>query len=110
MGRGVLTILSGEAGEGKSRLVGKVIGPVGQANAFEGVIDLVEMKHILRDPTDPANVRYSLVDIPGPYKAQAEQYHQQLCEAASHASFTRRHWPSVKAVRRKYSQRLSCRK
>jgi elongation factor G len=58
--------------------------PVGQANAFEGVIDLVEMKYVLRDPTDPANVRYSLVDIPGPYRAQAEQYRQQLCEAASH--------------------------
>src|SRR5215218_4286839 len=52
--------------------------PVGQAGEFQGVIDLVEMKFILRDKSDKANVKYSLVDIPGPYKAQAEEYHHQL--------------------------------
>src|SRR5438552_3484641 len=35
--------------------------PAGQAGAFEGVIDLVEMKFILRDKADPTNKKFSLV-------------------------------------------------
>jgi elongation factor G len=58
--------------------------PVGQSNDFQGVIDLVERKFIQRDPTDRTNVRYSLVDIPEPHRAQAEEYYHQLLEAASH--------------------------
>jgi elongation factor G len=57
--------------------------PVGLAGEFQGVIDLVEMKFILRDPTDPNNVRYSLVDIPASHQAEAEEYHRQLLETAS---------------------------
>src|SRR5205085_10977655 len=60
--------------------------PAGQAGEFQGVIDLVEMKFILRDKSDKANIKYSLVDIPEPYKAQAEEYHHHLLEAASHVS------------------------
>src|SRR5437868_3981557 len=60
--------------------------PAGQAGEFQGVIDLVEMKFILRDRSDKLNVKYSLVDIPEPFRAQAEQYHHHLCEAASHVS------------------------
>src|SRR5947209_12327137 len=57
--------------------------PVGQAGEFKGVIDLVEMKFILRDPTDRANIKYSLVDIPESHRARAEEYHRQLLEVAS---------------------------
>jgi elongation factor G len=57
--------------------------PVGQSGEFKGVIDLVEMKFILRDPTDPTNVRYSLVDIPESHRAQADEYRHQLLETAS---------------------------
>jgi elongation factor G len=60
--------------------------PVGQSNEFQGVIDLVEMKYILRDKTDKNNVKYSLVDIPESHQAQAKEYHAHLLEAASHAS------------------------
>src|SRR5207237_9100033 len=60
--------------------------PAGRAGEIQGVIDLVEMKCILRDKSDKANIKYSLVDIPGPYKAQAEEYHHHLLEAASHVS------------------------
>src|SRR5437764_894163 len=60
--------------------------PVGQAGDFQGIIDLVEMKFILRDKSDKTNVKYSLVDIPEPFKARAEEYHHHLCEAASHVS------------------------
>src|SRR6266404_5252497 len=45
--------------------------PAGQSNDFEGIIDLVRMKFVLKDPTDPKNVRYSFVDIPDKYRAQA---------------------------------------
>jgi elongation factor G len=57
--------------------------PVGQAGEFKGVIDLVEMKFIQRDAGDPRNINYSLVDIPQSHKAQAEEYHQYLLDAAS---------------------------
>ena len=59
--------------------------PVGQSSEFKGVIDLVEMKFIQRDPTDKTNVRYTLVDIPESHKAEAKEYHEHLLEAASHA-------------------------
>src|SRR6266403_1903107 len=52
--------------------------PIGQSGEFKGVIDLVEMKFILRDLTDRANVKYSLVDIPESHRDQAEEYHRQL--------------------------------
>ncbi|MFO0846103.1 MAG: elongation factor G [Gemmataceae bacterium] len=57
--------------------------PVGQAGEFQGVIDLVEMKFILRDKTDSTNVRYSLVDIPESHRAEAEEAHRHLLETAS---------------------------
>src|SRR5262245_35492923 len=57
--------------------------PVGQSGEFKGVIDLVEMKFILRDPTDPTNVRYTLVDVPESHRAEAEEYRHQLLETAS---------------------------
>jgi elongation factor G len=59
--------------------------PAGQSSAFEGVIDLIRMKFIERDRNDKANIKYKLVDIPEEYKAQAEEYHGLLLEAASHA-------------------------
>src|SRR5205807_863596 len=52
--------------------------PVGLSGEFQGVIDLVEMKFIKRDPTDRTNVKYSLVDIPASHREQAEEYHRQL--------------------------------
>jgi elongation factor G len=59
--------------------------PAGQSSDFQGVIDLVKMKFILKDKNDKTNVKYDLVDIPEAYRAQAEEYHQHLLEAASHA-------------------------
>jgi elongation factor G len=58
--------------------------PAGQGAEFQGVIDLVRMKFICRDPGDRTNVRYDLVDIPRPYRAVAATCRQQLLEAASH--------------------------
>ena len=42
------------------------------------------MKAML-DKDDKTHVKYDLVEIPAQYKAQAEEYHHHLLEAASHA-------------------------
>src|SRR6516165_6632736 len=57
--------------------------PAGLAGLFEGVIDLVEMKFILRDKDDKTNKNFRLVEIPDKYKAQSEEYRHQLLDAAS---------------------------
>jgi elongation factor G len=59
--------------------------PAGQSSGFEGIIDLITMKFQLRDKTDKTNMKYTEVEIPAQYKAQAEEYHNHLLEAASHA-------------------------
>jgi elongation factor G len=59
--------------------------PAGQSGQFQGVIDLVRMKFIRKDPADKTHVKYDLVDIPEQYREQAEEYHNHLLEAASHA-------------------------
>jgi elongation factor G len=58
--------------------------PAGQSSLFEGVIDLVEMKFIQRDKSDKANKKYELIDIPEKYRAEAEKYHHDLLDVASH--------------------------
>jgi len=46
--------------------------PAGQSNEFKGVIDLIKMKFVLKDPGDKTHVKYTLVDIPAEYRALAE--------------------------------------
>jgi elongation factor G len=58
--------------------------PAGESDKFIGVIDLIRMQFWLKDKTDPANMRYSWVEIPEPYKALAAEWHEHLLEAASH--------------------------
>ena len=58
--------------------------PAGQSEQFEGVIDLIRMKMWKQDPKDPANMRYSWVDIPEKYQADAKHWREQLLDAASH--------------------------
>ena len=60
--------------------------PAGQGADFQGVIDLIRMKFIRRDPTDRTNVRYDLVEIPSPFRKQAGEYRHQLLEAGSHCN------------------------
>ncbi|HEX4591597.1 MAG TPA: elongation factor G, partial [Gemmataceae bacterium] len=59
--------------------------PVGLSGDFQGVIDLIRMKFIRRDPTDKTNVKYDLVDIPASHQAEAARYREQLLDVASHA-------------------------
>ncbi len=59
--------------------------PAGESSEFKGIIDLIRMKFVLKDPNDKTNVKYSLVDIPAECRAVAEEQRQHLLEAASHA-------------------------
>src|SRR5436309_6616443 len=52
--------------------------PVGLSGDFKGVIDLIRMKFVQKDPTDKTNVRYSFEEIPASHKAEAAQYREQL--------------------------------
>src|SRR5262249_18223604 len=57
--------------------------PVGLSGEFKGIIDLIEMKFIQRDPNDKLNTKYSLIDIPASHAEEAAEYRRQLCETAS---------------------------
>ncbi len=59
--------------------------PAGESGEFEGIIDLVRMKFVLKDKDDKTHHKYTLVDIPAKYKELADQYRHELLEAASHA-------------------------
>jgi elongation factor G len=68
----------------KLRVVPCIVAiPVGASSEFKGVIDLIEMKFILRDPSDKTNKRYSLVEIPESHREAAEEARTQLLETAS---------------------------
>src|SRR5476651_2256272 len=58
--------------------------PAGQSDQFEGVIDLIRMQMWKQDEKDVTNMRYSWVDIPEKYQAEAKKAHEELLEAASH--------------------------
>jgi elongation factor G len=60
--------------------------PAGQDSAFEGIIDLIRMKLILRDASDKTNRAFSFVDIPDKYRAEAERAREQLLDTISVAS------------------------
>jgi elongation factor G len=69
----------------KDRLAGNPVLlqiPVGAEDKFQGVIDLVKMKEIAWDD-ETQGVRFEEIDIPAELRAEAEQYREQLIEAAA---------------------------
>jgi elongation factor G len=58
--------------------------PAGQSSEFVGVIDLIRMKLWKNDPGDASRMKYSWVEIPEKYRADAEKGREQLLDAASH--------------------------
>lgn len=60
--------------------------PIGAYTDFKGVIDLIRMKFILRDPADKKNINFTYVDIPESHKEQADEFRQHLLDQASMAS------------------------
>lgn len=55
--------------------------PIGAEDTFEGLIDLIKMKAVHFEGVKGENVVYS--EIPEDMKAQAEEYHQKMVEAAA---------------------------
>ena len=56
--------------------------PVGQGEEFTDVIDLIEMKQIRWD-SETLGASYDLSEISGEYRAQAEEYRDQMIEAVA---------------------------
>ena len=56
--------------------------PIGKESDFEGVIDLLNMKAVYFDQKDKG-VTMNITDIPAEYKAQADEYHVKVLEAAA---------------------------
>jgi len=57
--------------------------PIGKEDHFEGVIDLVNEKAIIYDPTDEVGLTYTVGEIPGNLKAQAHKARAALIDAVS---------------------------
>jgi len=62
--------------------------PAGQSSSFTGVIDLIRMKMCAEDASDSTHARFSWVDIPAEYHAEAQVWREHLLEAASHGCDT----------------------
>ncbi|KAB5608692.1 elongation factor G [Bifidobacterium jacchi] len=60
--------------------------PMGAENDFTGVIDLVEMKAYDWNTGDELGAHYNMDPIPAEYEEKAQQYHEQLVEAAAEAN------------------------
>jgi elongation factor G len=58
--------------------------PAGQGPAnFEGVIDVIRMKMIKKDPADAKHWKFFLLDIPEQYQAEANDAREKLLNAVS---------------------------
>ncbi len=55
--------------------------PIGAEDQFKGLVDLVAMKALFYDESDPLGVRYELIEIPGDYRDEAAEYREKLIEA-----------------------------
>lgn len=55
--------------------------PIGAEDHFKGLVDLVSMKALVYDETDPLGVRYDQVDIPAEMESEVEEYREKLIEA-----------------------------
>jgi elongation factor G len=58
--------------------------PIGAEDKFEGVVDLIRMRAIYWNPDD-RGVTYEERDIPEELKTRAEEYREQMVEAAAEA-------------------------
>ena len=68
----------------KDRLKANAIAiqlPIGEADEFQGIIDLVEMNATIYK--DDKGLVFDVVEIPAEYKAKAEQFRAQLVEVAA---------------------------
>jgi len=57
--------------------------PIGKEDYFTGVIDVVNQKAIVYDPTDDFGLKYSVTEIPAELKASAQAARAELVDAVS---------------------------
>ena len=57
--------------------------PIGKEDYFTGVIDVVNQKAIVYDPTDDFGLKYSVTEIPAEFKASAQAARAELVDAVS---------------------------
>ena len=57
--------------------------PIGAEEDFAGVVDLIAMKAVYFDESDPLGVKFEVKDIPAELKEQADSYREALIEALS---------------------------
>jgi|ETNmetMinimDraft_14_1059893.scaffolds.fasta_scaffold03757_3 elongation factor G len=57
--------------------------PIGAEDKLSGVLDIVNQKALVYDPTDETGVKYDCIDIPDDLKAEAEMALEQLIDAVS---------------------------
>ncbi len=55
--------------------------PIGEAEAFRGLVDLVTMEALVYDETDPLGVKFETAGIPAEMREEAELYREKLIEA-----------------------------
>src|SRR5947199_2423095 len=60
--------------------------PAGQDSAFQGIIDLIRMKFIYRDKSDPTNRKFSYEEVPAEFRAEAAARREQLLDTIPVAS------------------------
>ena len=59
--------------------------PIGNAQDFSGIIDLVEMDAVVYDPDDETGESAKVVEIPAELRDQAEEFRMNLIEAVADA-------------------------
>lgn len=57
--------------------------PIGAAETFKGLVDLVKNIAYVYDETDPGGVKYDVVEIPADLKDKAAEYREALIEAVA---------------------------
>ncbi len=57
--------------------------PIGAEDRFLGIIDLVEEKAYVYDPSDKDGMAFNILDVPAEYKADVHKYRDRLLEALS---------------------------
>jgi elongation factor G len=62
--------------------------PAGESDKFTGIIDLIRMKFVQKDPTDKTHNKYSFTEIPEEWKSDANGWREKLLDAASHGCDT----------------------
>lgn len=88
--------------------------PIGKEDHFDGVIDIVNQKAFVYDPTDEFGVRYTITEIPAEYKEQAEFALAELIDAVSNkddevASLVIEDQPITPLILKQAIRRLTCR-